>query len=253
VSNLLTGVVAFLVLAAGCGGSDSGSQSVVVVTPGEVPEIVITGEIEKPEPVVEAPVVGDTAAEEEGAAVGGGNGDDPGVVGESVSVKPTVPLAPTEDDPLEDLADSFGDFADCMLLHGYDVGDLVGDLTAGDTSSLQKIIDRPYSPAYDHVAEKCMVGSEMVNTTNALMGSLSDLTPEQIRKENKVAVFIVDCMGGRGWQMELLPDENGLLMPDEDNVTPPANVNPSNVMTVMMEDIEVCTKQLAEDQLGQGN
>ena len=130
--------VTTLLLVAGCGGDDSAARSVVVVTPDEVAEIVIIGEIEKPESVVEAPVV--DAAPTTVVVEGGGDEEEGAVVvdggvAEVVSVKPTVPLTAAEDDPLEGLADSFGDFIDCMLLKGFDLGD------PADPSFTQKIMD----------------------------------------------------------------------------------------------------------------
>jgi hypothetical protein len=241
-------VVAVLLLVAGCGGDGSAERSVVVVTPDEVAEIVIIDEIE--DEIVEAPVV--EAAPTTVVVEGGGDEEEGAVVldggvEEVVSVKQTVPLAPTEDDtPLEGLVDSLGEFIDCMLLNGFDLGDPT------DPSFTQKMMDGALNdPAFASAGEECEKTSGMGEAQEELMESGSDLTPEQIREGNEMTVLLFDCMDGRGWQMELLPDENGLLMPDEDNMTPPANVNPSNVMTVLMEDIKVCGEQLAEDQLGQ--
>jgi len=115
--------------------------------------------------------------------------------------KETIPLA--EPDGRERLRDARGDFDDCLDGAGYEFRGFAGD--EGD----QAVIE---DPAYQEALRRCSAETGVTELRDELQESRNTRTPEQVRSDNEVVLAVVDCLRGKGLELDdPVQDESGAL------------------------------------------
>ena len=113
----------------------------------------------------------------------------------------TIPLA--KQDPTTALFSAIGVFQSCLTGMGQS---FIGIPNAGDPSSPAN------NPAYIKALSTCAAKSNILQALKAAQSAQDNLTPAQVKKENKAYLRWRTCMISRGWKIpEPTPDQKGLL------------------------------------------
>lgn len=113
----------------------------------------------------------------------------------------TIPLA--KQDPTTALFSAIGIFQSCLTGMGQS---FIGIPNGGDPSSPVN------SPAYIKALSTCAAKSNILQALKAAQSAQDDLTPAQVKSENKAYLRWRTCMISRGWKIpEPTPDQKGLL------------------------------------------
>ncbi len=184
----LSVLVALVVFAAACGGSENDTAS-------DDAGFVVQGE----QNVDLASTTTTVASAGEEGAGGAGEGSGVPTFDETESTIPTG----EEDDPDGEFFDSVGDFMSCLTSEGYG---FLG-IPSEDLDETAPVND----PGYIDALRGCAASSQIVDKMQAAEDT-SDLTAEEIEESNRAFTQFVDCLKGLGWVIPpLTPDENGVL------------------------------------------
>ncbi len=124
----------------------------------------------------------------------GGHGKNGSTIG-------TIPLA--KENTATALFTALGDFQACLSTKGVT---FIGAPNASDPSSPAN------NPNYLKALGTCAAQSKILQALKAEQTAQENLTPTQVKKENKIYLKWRTCMIGRGWQIpEPKPNTKGLL------------------------------------------
>jgi hypothetical protein len=113
----------------------------------------------------------------------------------------TIPLA--KQDPTTALFSAIGVFQSCLTGMGQS---FIGIPNGGDPSSPVN------NPAYIKALSTCAAKSNILQALKAAQSAQDNLTPAQVKAENKAYLRWRTCMISRGWKIpEPTPDQKGLL------------------------------------------
>ncbi len=122
----------------------------------------------------------------------------------------TIPL--NEDgNVIDSLFSSMKIFNSCLEEHGVE---FLGDPRTAEPGSPAA------DPEYLETLGTCAAKSKIMDAMTAWQDAGKDLTPEQIEDSNKGITLWKECMIGKGWNVELSPDERGMLQPGIDMTGP---------------------------------
>jgi hypothetical protein len=127
----------------------------------------------------------------------GGSGGGPG----GASSATTIPLA--KQDPTTALFSAIGVFQSCLTGMGQS---FIGIPNASDPNSPAD------NPTYIKALTTCAAKSNILQALKAAQSAQDNLTPTQVKAENKAYLRWRTCMISRGWKIpEPTPDQKGLL------------------------------------------
>ncbi len=128
----------------------------------------------------------------------------------------TADTVPVEDDrsPDEVMFEAFNDFRSCLEERGTTF--IGGPDPSGEGPT--------NDPAYLEELGVCATQSNIVEALENQRSALEDMTPEDIEARNEGTLVFVDCMEGRGWDVEMTTGENGMITPS--NMTGPNGESP---------------------------
>lgn len=113
----------------------------------------------------------------------------------------TIPLA--KEDPTTALFSAIGVFQSCLTGMGQS---FIGIPNASDPNSPAD------NPAYVKSLTTCAAKSNILQALKAAQSAQDNLTPTQVKTENKAYLRWRTCMISRGWKIpEPTPDQKGLL------------------------------------------
>jgi len=163
------------------------------------------------EPVADDPLNDDPASDDPVADDQAGEGAEVEVVTTTVVevVKETVPLAEEDVNSGVKLLGALDEFNGCLASEGHEwIG--LPDAAQGPDAPVNQ-------PGYLQALQLCNSRTGISEAFQDFQASRSDLTPEDIRRENEDFLDLVDCLRGLGWQVgELRPDADGLLQPGDE-------------------------------------
>ncbi len=181
-------------------GEDAGGATAIIRTADGVQ--VISAE--------EAGELIDNAAQGVAAPADGGAEDGEVVTDEAFDEQTADTVAVADDrSPDEKLFDSFNEFRACLTERGTEF------IGAPDPSGEGPTND----PAYRESLAVCAQQSDIVAALEASREASEDMTPEQVQERNEGVLVFVDCLEGRGWNVETTTDGNGMIQPT--NMTGP--------------------------------
>lgn len=189
--------------------SSSDMPSSSEATASETTSTVIGG---ADEPVADDPSNDDPASDDPVADDQAGEGGEVEVVTTTTVaevVKETVPLAEEDVNPGVKLLGALDGFNGCLASEGHEwIG--FPDAAQGPDAPVNQ-------PGYLQALQLCNSRTGISEAYQDFQASRSDLTPEDIRRENEDFLDLVDCLRGLGWQVgELRPDADGLLQPGDE-------------------------------------
>ena len=115
--------------------------------------------------------------------------------------KETIPLA--EPSQRERLSDARTKFDACLEGAGYAFRGFAGD--EGDPAVVE-------DPAYQDALRRCSAETGIAELRDELQESRTSLTPEQVHAENQQILAVVDCLRGKGLDLDdPVQDETGVL------------------------------------------
>jgi len=118
--------------------------------------------------------------------------------------KETIPLA--EPSQRERLSDARAEFDACLEGAGYTFRGFAGD--EGDEGDQAVVED----PAYQDALRRCSAETGIAELRDELQESRTSLTPEQVHAENQQILAVVDCLRGKGLDLDdPVQDETGVL------------------------------------------
>ena len=230
--SVLFRYVVVLVLAAlavsACGGGDSDDSGPRIISSDD--DTVI--ELPDDDEVVELVDTGDASAPEEGESAA--EVSEPSSDEEAEAPDDTIPLAEDDGGPLA-LLDAVAAFQACLSGEGFE---FLGPPDPTDPNALSS--QQPYVDALI----KCNTETGVQQAFEESQAADADLSPEEIQERNESFVIVVDCLRGKGWDIEdPVPDGAGLLQPAPDGFASPDG-------TINNDDIAAC---IAENNLAEGN
>jgi|1185.fasta_scaffold173856_2 hypothetical protein len=205
----LATLVVLSVLASACGSSSKSSSAVNVIDAGQA-------NIQLP-PGWKVTKDGKGAIRPAGDASAGGSLGATGATGAATG--DTIPLA--SEDPTTKFFSSINVFQSCLKDSG------VKFIGAPDQSNPSSPTN---DPAYLKSLSTCAAKSNILQALKDEQKAQDNLTPDQIKQQNKGYLLFRDCMIGRGWKIpEPKPDSKGRLFSfgagdgsSAPNFTPPA-------------------------------
>lgn len=218
-----------VVMAAACGGGDDSSDGPLIISADDDTLI----ELPDSDEVVElddAAEVEEPAEEEEDAEVS----EEPSTDADEAP-DDTIPLAEDDGGPVA-LLDTLAEFNACLAREGHEFMGIPGQDPDPAAPSNQ--------PAYLDALVKCNTETGIQQAFQESQAADANLTPEEIETRNEAFVIVVDCLRGKGWNIDdPVPNSDGLLQPSQDGFASPDG-------TINGDDITDC---IAENNLTEGN
>ncbi len=192
-------LVAGALALAGCGDDETGATAIIRTADGVQ---VISAE--------EAGELIDNAAQG-ASAPADDEASDGEMTGDEAFDEQTADTVAVADDrsPDERMFDAFNEFRACLTERGTEF------IGAPDPSGEGPTND----PAYVESLSVCAQQSDIVAALEASRDASEDMTPEQVQERNEGVLVFVDCLEGRGWDVETTTGGNGLIQPT--NMTGP--------------------------------
>lgn len=126
---------------------------------------------------------------------------------------------------------ALGDFQACLSTKGVT---FIGAPNPSDPSSPAN------NPNYLKALETCAAQSKILQALKAEQTAQENLTPTQVKKENKIYLKWRTCMIGRGWQIpEPKPNTKGLLFSFGGTSTPQLKPPPGQSL-LSSSDLQAC-------------
>ncbi len=220
----------FVLVAAACGGGDDSSEGPLIISADDDTLI----ELPDSDEVVELDDAAEPA-EEDSDSEDAAEGSEESSTDADEAPDDTIPLA-EEDGGAVALLDKLAEFNACLAREGHEFMGIPGQDPDPAAPSNQ--------PAYLDALIKCNTETGIQQAFQESQAADANLTPEEIEERNEAFVVVVDCLRGKGWDIEdPVPNSDGLLQPSQDGfASPDGSINTDEI-----------TDCIAENNLLEGN
>lgn len=192
----MAGIVGIVVALSGaCGSGDGGDDTAAGVQGAQV--------VIDPEAVADARDRLDESDQPDELTIDEADPDTLGGTGDATDDDDAIAVAEAEEDELDGLLNALTQFNTCLADEGFE---FIGAPGFGDGGPAD------FDDAYLAALGACAAESNILAASEGFASAQSELTPEEIERNNLGLPVFRDCMIGLGWEVgELVPDERGAL------------------------------------------
>lgn len=130
-------------------------------------------------------------------------------------------------------------FKECMSVRGYHIQNFAID-----------IADSMNDTNFRHSVDLCGVETDVLSMNQELLrwyGELvADMTPSQIQVENTKSMLVAKCIEERGWKVQLVAEDNGLLVLDQQYIDRHYKELNPKIFAILISDVHKCTSKIVE-------
>lgn len=131
------------------------------------------------------------------------------------------------------------EFKECMSVRGYHIQNFAID-----------IVDSMNDATFRHSVDLCGVETDVLSMNQELLrwyGELvANMTPSQIQVENTRSMLVAQCIEERGWKVQLVAEDNGLLVLDQQYIDRHYKELNPKLFAILISDVHKCTSKMAE-------